>query len=159
MADEQIPLTREFTVDEGYATKASWALTRRLVVQRATTWLGLIFAAVAVGLALLGVDIMWWLALLLVVAVLVPIPLVFSSVRRGYRKSFPPGTVLQTGFGTTRFTNAAPQFTTTLDYTIYDAARREGDFVWLRRRDTKRGWSVFPGALFGDDDLARFPTR
>jgi hypothetical protein len=156
---EQVPLTREFTVGEGYATKVSWALTRRLVVQRATTWLGLVFAGLAVVLALLGIDVMWWVALVLVVAVVLPIPLVFLSVQRSYRNRFPVGTVLQTGFGETRFTNAAPQFTTTLEYTVYDAARREGDFVWLRRRDTKRGWSTFPGELFGDDDVARFPRR
>ena len=156
MSDEAIPLTREFTVDPGFATRVSFALVKRYFVRRPTTWIGLGFILVAVALAIMGADVMWIVVLVLLVATIVFPVLVFLAGRRQVRRQFPVGTVMRTGFGPTRFTNAAPGFTSSVDYTYYSQAERDGEFVALRRV-TPKTWVLFPGVLFGEEDIARFP--
>jgi hypothetical protein len=154
--DDEIALTREFTVDAGYAGRVARAVTKRFLLRRPTTWLELGVIAIAVLLALLGVTIMWWFAgLITLLVLLIPAALYFPS-RRAFARRFPAGTVLRMGFGETRFRNDGPDFSSTVDYALYSKAERDGDFVALRQGPT-RTWSYFPGTLFADQDLARFP--
>jgi hypothetical protein len=61
---------------------------------------------------------------------------------------------MRSGFGTESFVVEQPKSTTRLTYDFYKAARRRGPLVMMRMG---RGlWVPYPGALFSDDDIARF---
>jgi len=157
VTDDVIPLTREYTVDAGYTGRVAWVLVKRIFLRRPSTWLGAAAAVGAIVLALLGVDPMWWVAGALVfVTVLFP-AFVYLATRRAFSKRFPVGTLLATGFGEQRFRSDGPNFSSNINYTFFSRAERDGEFVALKQV-TPKAWSYFPGVLFGDEDLARFPV-
>ena len=157
---DDIPLTREFVVDERFPGQAAWALVKQHSFRRGMPWLG--FGIIAFGILFVALKPGEWfgwviVGLGLLSTVILP-AVIFFSVRRVARRQYPDGSRLRTGFGTERFAVDSPSLSATLDYSMYSAVRRRGDFVFLRQASTK-AWGLYPGVLFSDEDLARFPQK
>lgn len=153
MTEEQVPLTREFTIGPGDARRAAWALTRTTVVR--PVGVVLVGLAVLVGVAGIVRGATLWPALaILSFGVLLPF-LIYLLGRRRFGIVFPPGTVVKVGFGDTVFRTEAVDTGSSLTYAFYERARRVGDVVVLG--DGRVVSSYLPGSLFTDEDLARFP--
>jgi hypothetical protein len=155
---DEIPMTREYVVDESYPSRAAFAVVKQFFSRRPMLWVALGFAIVAAILALLGIGLMWFFAAFFVLFTVAFPFTMFRMIRRSLHRLYPPGTILRTGFGETRFAAEAPQFTSAMDYSYYDRSERRGEFIALRQRVDK-GWLLFPGVLASDEDLARFPQR
>ena len=158
---DAIPLTREYVVDERFPGRAAWALLKQHTFRRGMPWVG--FAIILFGLALFALkpDDGWFalvIAGLGVLSTLVLPALIYVTVQRVARRQFPIGSVLRTGFGAERFAVESPTLSATLDYSMFTDTQRRGDFVFLRQASTK-AWGLYPGVLFSDEDLARFPRR
>lgn len=153
-----IPYTREFVVDAGYATRVSRAVVLDLWVRRPTMYIGIVAIVLAVLLVTSRPDESAWLLLLVIGVLFVFVLPVVAVVAggRALRKQAPVGSRFRSGFASDRFVIDGPSATSALAYSLYRGSRRKGEFVYLRMRANRR-WVAFPGQLFGDEDLARFP--
>jgi hypothetical protein len=70
-------------------------------------------------------------------------------------RAYPPGSVLQSGFGEREWVLETSGGLTRLPYTAFSSARRRGEFVFMLP-PASREWELFPGVLFDARDLARF---
>jgi len=154
MADEPVAFTRELKVDESYSKRVTWAIYRDFL-RRPSTWTAVPVVFVGVALSFVA-PIMVFASVLAAVALIVIVPMTYVNLRRSTWRTFRPGMVIRSGFGPDRFVTGSAEGSSTLVYSAIAGAERRGDFVRLRSRRTKH-WLYYPGALFGDEDLARFP--
>jgi hypothetical protein len=154
MTHEEIGLTRRFVVDAGYRWRAGVIKAIDGFPRRWLFWLGAVIllilffspandgkpAAIAAVLALmLGFGLMSVIVTSIVI-----------------NRAYPPGSVLEAGFGEREWVLQTSGCLTRLPYTAFSNARRRGEFVFMRVPGS-RDWDLFPGPLFGDRDLVRFP--
>lgn len=158
-AEETIPFTREFTVDGTYGARAGWALGIYLTVRNGNLVVGLL--GVLLGVVILvvqGPGSVWWVLMLIGTFIALALPLLLVAAGLMSRRSAPAGTLFRSGFGEERFAVESPLVSSTVVYAMYRRAIRHGKFVFLRLRSNKQ-WGAWPGELFGDEDLARFPQN
>jgi len=159
IGQEVIPFTREFIVDRTYGARAGWALGMYVTIRGGNLLVGAI--GVLIGLVILlaeGLDSIWWVMVLIGAFVVFALPLLLVAGGLVNQRSAPAGTRFRSGFGAERFAVEGPLISSTVAYTMYRRAVRHGDFVFLRQRANKQ-WGAWPGELFGDEDLARFPQN
>lgn len=152
---EQIPFTREFVAGPDFWWRAAAAMTVQWNVRSPTSWvlgavvviMSLLLIPISEGKSLVAIGIVAGVAALNLV-------LFFALFAAGFRKRLAPGTLMRSGFGTESFVVEQPKSTTRLTYDFYKGARRRGRLVMMTMG---RGlWVPYPGALFSDDDVARF---
>ena len=122
--------------------------------RRRTNWV--LWGVLLVVVVLLPVE---WRAKVLPLGILLSIVLfialgTFVTFAMNFRKQYPVGAALRSGFGSESFVVEQPKSTTRLDYDFYRGARRRGPLAMMKFG--KYLWVPYPGALFGDEDLARF---
>lgn len=155
MADAaEIPLTREFLVEPGFWWRAARTMSTDWMLRRPTTWILALLVVIVVIVAPTE-----WSAKLQILGVILAIILIsalltFFAVAMAFRKQYPAGSTMRSGFGPESFVVEQPKSTTRLAYDFYRAARRSGELVLMRMGRSL--WVPYPGALFGDDDIARF---
>lgn len=157
---EQIPFTREFVAGPDFWWRAALAMTVQWNLRWPTRW---VLGAILVIMSLLLIPISEGKSVIVIAIVVgvtvVNVVLFFATFAAGFRKQFAPGTTMRSGFGTESFVVEQPKSTTRLTYDSYKAARRRGPLVMMKMGRWGL-WVPYPGALFSDDDVARFnPPR
>lgn len=155
---EPVPYTASYTVDPGFPARAARANARMVLLRGPWLWVGVGF--VLLGFAVVGLDAPTYAAIAIAFGVLfvVALPLILLvGGRRTFARQLPPGSVLQAGFGDQTFSTSGPQGSSVILYDAFSSSRRSGDLVLLKARASRK-WSLYPGALFSDADLARFPA-
>jgi hypothetical protein len=156
--DDRIPFQYEYVVDASYASRIARAIVINFYLRTLTLFLGPALVIVIAVLLFIGGQPVLGLSFLGVAVLLLLVPLlVYSLTRRRLARAFPVGSVLRSGFGDEAFVIAGPDSTVTLHYSAFNPPRLRGDFVILRRRDTRQD-SFYPAELFPETTRERLTS-
>ena len=108
---------------------------------------------ISIAAAATGADSLILVFFFAFILVLWPLTL-FVTIRRRFARAIPPGTRFALGIGETSIALQGPLANSEVRYSAYKSARRQGEFVVLRMRQSSN-YSFLPAQLLPGDTLDR----
>jgi hypothetical protein len=162
---EPLRFARTFETGPDYPAQVTRAVWRNVYSQPARLVRTVILAAVVIALLVVvfaspaSGSSTYKIAIVVFIVIFAGILIsTYFRSRRKIAEQIPVGSLYTIGFRDDTFTVTGPLVTSTVAYRAYIKAYRQGDFVFLTSRATKRS-SAFPGELFTPESLAWMQSK
>ena len=150
---------RTFVTDESFVPRATAAMMRRSIfTPQRIVLLALFFLAIIIPAALTGDPLFLLYLGVAIVAVIALVVRLRFRLLSAFRKTVPVGTRYAMGLGASGIRWRTPNSQNTVTYSTYDRVLRQGDFVFLRQKRSRR-WLLLPGELMTDEMITTVRER